>query len=65
MSAAYSRRPRAGDLNGRGQQERVILRDDADPIVDTDALWQDLTVEDTMEEVELVNDFAPVEQMEE
>jgi len=65
LSAAYSRRQRAGASNGRGHQERVVLRDDADPIVDTDALWQDSTVDDTMEEVELVNDFAPVEQMEE
>ena len=64
LSATYMRRQRASNLNGRGYQERVILRDDADPIVDTDALWQDSTV-DSMEEVELVNDFAPVEQMEE
>ena len=65
LSAAYLRRQRASDLNGRVYQERVILRDEADPIVDTDVLWQDSTVDDTMEEVELVNDFAPVEQMEE
>ena len=59
------RRQRAADLGSRSYQERVILREETIPIVDSDVLWQDSTAEDTMEEVELVGDHPTVEQMEE
>ena len=59
LSAVYMRRQRAADLGSRSYQEQVILHDETIPMVNPDDFWQEeTTVEETMEEVDLVDDCA-------